>query len=535
MRAEPVLDAFDADQGGEQVPNAFEPDPHSATTKSFPLPEDGAPVDAEQPRADETLPEPLRTDLDGALLDGPAAGAATDLDMDWDDDEEVETRLRDEEPSASAPPPSPGGTPSPFPSSAPAPLPSLGGAEAAPSPFSQAPPAAPEAQPEAASAQQHAYEPYEGQGDWEDDDAVTRVMPSVLAGVPGPAPIPSVAPVTTSIAPDETLAGEDFGRGKRRGALWIGLAAAAAVLLGLAFGGPALLGGDDPGTVTLVTVPADAEVLVDGRPLSGQSSPFTVQGLSPEMSHTVEIRKEGFASVSSSFELASGEVKALDSVELEPLALETGFALDSKPTGAAIFVDGEKLEQTTPARITDLEPGLHTVRLEHGDGYQPWQTQVALASGQVIGLPEATLAEAAGAVGHDDDTAVANADEGEEPRRELTDAQKRRRERRAERRAERRERRAERRAARRKSASASSKQVAATSGGSKGTLRINSRPWSQVFVDGKLVGNTPQLNIPLSSGRHKVKLVNPDMGMTKRFSVRIAGGKPTTKIVNLLE
>ena len=72
-------------------------------------------------------------------------------------------------------------------------------------------------------------------------------------------------------------------------------------------------------------------------------------------------------------------------------------------------------------------------------------------------------------------------------------------------------------------------------GGSRGTLRINSRPWSQVYVDGRLIGNTPQLNIALSSGRHKVKLVNPDMGMTKRFSVRVKAGKATTKIGNLME
>jgi hypothetical protein len=68
-----------------------------------------------------------------------------------------------------------------------------------------------------------------------------------------------------------------------------------------------------------------------------------------------------------------------------------------------------------------------------------------------------------------------------------------------------------------------------------GTLRVNSRPWSQVFVDGKLVGNTPQLGISLAPGTHKLKLVSPDLGMTKQMTVQIEKGKATTKVVNLIE
>ena len=37
----------------------------------------------------------------------------------------------------------------------------------------------------------------------------------------------------------------------------------------------------------------------------------------------------------------------------------------------------------------------------------------------------------------------------------------------------------------------------------EGTLRINSRPWSQIFVDGRKVGNTPLLNLTLAAGSTK--------------------------------
>jgi hypothetical protein len=66
-----------------------------------------------------------------------------------------------------------------------------------------------------------------------------------------------------------------------------------------------------------------------------------------------------------------------------------------------------------------------------------------------------------------------------------------------------------------------------------GTLRVNSLPWSQVFVDGKLVGNTPQMGLPLPAGHHKLKLVNEPLEMTKVFSVQIQPGQVVTKTVNL--
>jgi serine/threonine-protein kinase len=80
---------------------------------------------------------------------------------------------------------------------------------------------------------------------------------------------------------------------------------------------------------------------------------------------------------------------------------------------------------------------------------------------------------------------------------------------------------------------AAAKPVPAVAGG--GTLRVNSRPWSQVFVDGKLVGNTPQMAISLSPGSHKLKLVSPDLGLTKQMTVQVDKGKVTTKVVNLIE
>jgi serine/threonine-protein kinase len=74
---------------------------------------------------------------------------------------------------------------------------------------------------------------------------------------------------------------------------------------------------------------------------------------------------------------------------------------------------------------------------------------------------------------------------------------------------------------------------AASSG--TGVLRLNSLPWSQVTVDGKPVGNTPLMNLPLPAGAHTIRMVNPDMGLTKTIKVTVKAGDTTTKVVNMAQ
>ena len=70
-------------------------------------------------------------------------------------------------------------------------------------------------------------------------------------------------------------------------------------------------------------------------------------------------------------------------------------------------------------------------------------------------------------------------------------------------------------------------------GAAPGTLRINSRPWCDIFVDGQSRGVTPNFGISLAPGRHTVKLVNKAMGLSKTFSVKIGSRSIVTKILNL--
>ena len=71
--------------------------------------------------------------------------------------------------------------------------------------------------------------------------------------------------------------------------------------------------------------------------------------------------------------------------------------------------------------------------------------------------------------------------------------------------------------------------------GKLGTLRLNTRPWSQVIVDGRMVGNTPQPNLQLSAGKHKLQLINQQLGLNKSVTVTIKAGEINTQVLNLAE
>jgi hypothetical protein len=462
------------------------------------------------------------------LMDYSATSVATSIDMDWDEDEEPQTNMRDELQPARAsasdfdqvvhvPATAPASYMPPAHAAArPSLMPSQSNGNGSPSPFVSA----------SSMASVHSWE----------DDAETRVQAPI--SVDPSLEAPWARPSSTTV--DTMLDDGDEQPSKLRGGLpWLALAGVLAV--GLALGVRAMMAPPALATVTLVTQPAGAEVSVDGRPLVGQTSPFTIQGLAPESEHSLVVRAEGHAEHTSRFSVEPGETKSLSAVELKPVKVDTGFAINSQPAGAKVFVDGQPLELETPARIANLAPGLHTVRLERGEKFLPWETQVAVAVGQVIELESAQLVPLTAVEKPEGKSSSGGSDQARSERRA------RRAERRAERAAEQAAAEAAKREARAAKAAARSNAKAAVAsktlpaakaapviaGG--GTLRVNSRPWSQVFVDGKLVGNTPQLGISLAPGTHKLKLVSPDLGMTKQMTVQIEKGKATTKVVNLIE
>ncbi len=68
----------------------------------------------------------------------------------------------------------------------------------------------------------------------------------------------------------------------------------------------------------------------------------------------------------------------------------------------------------------------------------------------------------------------------------------------------------------------------------KGTLMLGSKPPCDIILDGKPTGlKTPQRAMELAPGTHSVVLVNAELGVEKKFKVKIAPGKTTKAIQDL--
>ena len=58
----------------------------------------------------------------------------------------------------------------------------------------------------------------------------------------------------------------------------------------------------------------------------------------------------------------------------------------------------------------------------------------------------------------------------------------------------------------------------------RGKLVVRVKPWAHVFVDGRAAGATP-ISRELSPGKHRVRLVNEDLGKSDSIVVTIAAGR----------
>jgi hypothetical protein len=334
------------------------------------------------------------------------------------------------------------------------------------------------------------------------------------------------------------------------------------MLLGLGIGAYAVLGPKSPGTIQVVTTPPDAVVLLDEEPVAATSSPFIIRNVPPDTVHLLEVRKEGYRPWSMQVDLNPGEVLQLPPVELiqagqtaEPpatAAAPEGAAADadeeaaaepepepepatdkssapasagsgrqivrfySQPEGARVEIergDERRVVGFTPtwARM-DVPGGAWTIRMSNL-GYKTWEKQIDLPEGEDEHRLRAVLSRKAGT----------QATSSAAPRRAAP--------------------RAKPKPQPKETAPAKSPEPASIGGGEaskpaaeasgNGTLRISTRPWTNVSVGGRNIGSTPQMNVSLPPGRHTVRLTNPEFGIDETITITLEPGQTVTKILNL--
>ena len=175
-----------------------------------------------------------------------------------------------------------------------------------------------------------------------------------------------------------------------------------------------------------------------------------------------------------------------------------GFTLVSVPTGATVSLDGTSLGQLTPLRVQSVPVGKHSLELRLGS--RSLTQEVIVEGGKSIDLkltlPPETVNQSA-------------------PEQEPTPPKKTE----------------DRQMARPKpgAVKVAKRQVAKNWGW--GFLRINSKPWTKIFVDGMDTNlQTPQTGYQMRPGMHQIMLFNPEFGIRETFTVHIIADETQTVI-----
>ena len=147
------------------------------------------------------------------------------------------------------------------------------------------------------------------------------------------------------------------------------------------------------GRLLVRSTPAGASVSVDGKDYG--RTPATVRDLS-HGTHRVTVTRPGYAPEERRFVISASRPAPSMTIALAPVRVPAparapaapgaaagfagGLAVDSRPTGAKVFMDG-KLVGTTPMALSSVPAGSHAIRLEH-DGYQRWSSSVRIVASE---------------------------------------------------------------------------------------------------------------------------------------------------------
>ncbi len=300
--------------------------------------------------------------------------------------------------------------------------------------------------------------------------------------LPAPAPVPQPQPFGYAPPPETQVIATSTSTPPARVSYAV-VVAVVATIVGVISVGLMATRSSRPASIHLSTLPTDSVVRVDDRPTRLERSPFLIGDLEPEVVHQLDVTHEGYEPWSTRITLQPGQVLKLPRVALVPTSNvhaaqpERPIAVPApQPAPAPNDETRSPTSAGAAAKRDKLRAELTLVPKP-----KP-RTELPVAQHEVEARPPAPTTQ--------------------EPKVATPEPEP-------------------------------AAPAAASDPSGNGILRINSRPWSQVLVDGRVVGNTPQMNIALPAGTHTVTLVNSQFGHTKTLRIKIKAGEVITKIVDL--
>jgi len=138
-----------------------------------------------------------------------------------------------------------------------------------------------------------------------------------------------------------------------------------------------------PGTIQLTVVPEDATVLIDNAKV-GDRSPTTVSR--PPGPYMLSVTHDGYVRNDQNVELRAGQqLKLAVTLEASP---DTGFELTSEPPGGLVWLDGAPINGANGQARTDfrayrIAAGHHVIEIKGESKYKPWKQDVEIEPGAI--------------------------------------------------------------------------------------------------------------------------------------------------------
>ena len=254
----------------------------------------------------------------------------------------------------------------------------------------------------------------------------------------------------------------------------------------------------------LIVKPSGVKVSLDGRPIG--KAPLQIRSLRPG-EHFIEIEAPpGFFSKSETVMISQDKA---DRVEISLEAMKIVGTFESSPPGAEVLLIADGVSQSlgmSPATHA-IDPGKRYEVVFKKSGYATLTKPVeitgstslsvmgTLAKARVAKVPSVALAPKP----KDPPKTVVTAKPPKKPSLDPADTAK--------------------------PTSPKPPMVAADT---TGTLLLSAKPPCKIFIDGRDTGKmTPQRGIKLPVGKHRITLLNNQLGIKESFSVKISAGKAT--------
>lgn len=313
-----------------------------------------------------------------------------------------------------------------------------------------------------------------------------------------------------------------------------------------------------PGRLQVEVKPTDAKISLDGAELK-RGTRVVIEKQAGV--YHLSIEREGYVRKDQNVEITAGQFEKLE-VELEP-SPDTGFELTSEPPGGLVWLDGQPFtggdDQAQQARTNfkayRVAPGRHVLEIKNDARFQDWKYEFFQEPGKTrkihADLQPRTGAAAAAAVpaptiAEPSPTPALAPRPDPEPARKSPPARSRPAVATVSR-----PRPVTPRSPARTPATNSavdSKDVdvfdsetklgmAPDRGGSEEcTITLGSRPWSEVWIDGKSTGKvTPLVDYKISCGKHKITFKNPELKIERSDSITVRSGEKFKKIYPLVD